>query len=741
MRHILVLCLLTISTLLEPAPLDANPIHNWSYCLGGPSMNTAYDVAVDESGNVVVVGTFAGTMNIGGQTLTSAGSSDIFLAKFDANGAHQWSQRFGATGVDAGMAVTVDGAGNVIITGYFRGPVSFGGEPLAGRAAEDIFVAKFDGSGLHQWSHWYGSTGNDQGQSIIADGSGNVILTGHYSGAINFGGGATPVFGGFDIFLLKLDAAGGYQWSKGVGSPTADVGYGVAVDASNRVFLTGSFNNTIDFGGGPLTSAGFTDVFVATYGEDGAHQWSTRLGGPSADTGQGIGTDANGSIIVTGAYNGALLVKYDSNGVQEWSQTFDGTSLVQGLDLVVSPAGTIAITGNLRGTADFGGGPITSAGDDDIFFAIFEATGAHLWSQGFGNTGDDWGYGCAFDPSSNLIAAGIFSASVDFGGGPLVSAGLSDVYLVKFDDHIADTTPPVITCPADVEVEQTVPEGTPDTHPTIAAFLAGASASDDMDPAPVITHDAPSVFPLGTTTVTFRATDATGNHAECTAAVTVLETTPPQLTVVLDKDVLWPPNHKLVTVCAEVTVSNIGDGEPTFWLVSITCNEPVDKRGTGHTADDIHGALFGTPDLCFELRAERSGNGDGRVYEIVYAASDGSGGTVYATVEVRVPHDMSGDAGEVAARPTALTSVHPNPFNPQTTLEYSLSAVERVQISIYDARGKLVIELVNKIMPAGDYRVTWNGIDRDGRGVGSGIYFVRMAAGSHVDTRKIVLVK
>jgi flagellar hook assembly protein FlgD len=85
--------------------------------------------------------------------------------------------------------------------------------------------------------------------------------------------------------------------------------------------------------------------------------------------------------------------------------------------------------------------------------------------------------------------------------------------------------------------------------------------------------------------------------------------------------------------------------------------------------------------------------------------------------------------------------VHPNPFNPQTTVEYSLSAVERVSINIYDARGKLVFELVNKIMPVGEHRVTWNGVDRDGRTVGSGIYFVKMAAGPHVDTHKIVLLK
>jgi hypothetical protein len=330
-----------------------------------------------------------------------------------------------------------------------------------------------------------------------------------------------------------------------------------------------------------------------------------------------------------------------------------------------------------------------------------------------------------------LIAAGIFSNSVDFGGGSLASAGVSDVYLVKFDDHVADTTPPTITCPAAIEVDQTGPGGTPATHPTIAAFLSAASASDDVDPAPIITDDAPAVFPLGVTPVVFRAMDASGNQSECTATVTVLDTTPPGIAVVMNKTVLWPPNHKFVTVCAEVTVSDNGSVAPTFTLVSITSNEPPLGLGEGNIAQDIRGAEIGTPDLCFDLRAERAGNGNGRIYEIVYAVSDGSGDPVYATAYVRVPHDNS----------TALTSVHPNPFNPQTTLVYALSADDRVQIAIYDVRGALVRRLVDQVMPAGEHRVSWNGADEAGRPVGSGVYFVKLAGVSGIDTRKIVMLK
>jgi hypothetical protein len=124
----------------------------------------------------------------------------------------------------------------------------------------------------------------------------------------------------------------------------------------------------------------------------------------------------------------------------------------------------------------------------------------------------------------------------------------------------------------------------------------------------------------------------------------VADTTPPVIVVDLDRTVLWPPNHKMVEVCATVTVTDNADPAPVFVLTSITSNEPDNDTGDGNTIDDIQGADFGTDDLCFGLRAERKGNGYGREYHIVYTATDFSGNTSTMTVAVRVPHDHSGMA-------------------------------------------------------------------------------------------------
>jgi hypothetical protein len=220
-----------------------------------------------------------------------------------------------------------------------------------------------------------------------------------------------------------------------------------------------------------------------------------------------------------------------------------------------------------------------------------------------------------------------------------VSDGLqSDTNQVSIT--VVDTTPPVITCPNDVVVECSSHCGTSKTDPQLTAFFAAASATDVCDASPTLTNDAPNCFADGTTTVTFTAKDDDNNTSQCTAKVKVQDTTPPVINVVLSRDVLWPPNHKLSTITANVTVTDICDPNPTFVLTSITSNEPDNGLGDGDTANDIQGTNLGTADTQFQLRSERAGTGTGRVYTITYTASDVSGNTAQSVTTVRVPHNQ-----------------------------------------------------------------------------------------------------
>ena len=195
---------------------------------------------------------------------------------------------------------------------------------------------------------------------------------------------------------------------------------------------------------------------------------------------------------------------------------------------------------------------------------------------------------------------------------------------------VKDNEPPILTnVPAPITVEQTALAGTSVTVPL-------PSATDNCATVTVVS-DAPPVFPLGTTTVTFTATDGSGNKATATTTVTVVDTTPPKInSVTATPDTLWPPNHKMVPVTVTVDVSDICDATPTCKIVSVASNEPVDDSGDGSTAPDWK--IVG--DLAVELRAERSGSRTGRVYTITVRCTDDSGNSSERSVTVTVAHDQ-----------------------------------------------------------------------------------------------------
>jgi len=141
----------------------------------------------------------------------------------------------------------------------------------------------------------------------------------------------------------------------------------------------------------------------------------------------------------------------------------------------------------------------------------------------------------------------------------------------------------------------------------------------------------------GVHTLEFYSVDLAGIAEDVQSAVVRIDKTAPTISVVLDKTVLSPPNHKMVPITATVTVNDDVSGVASFVLTSITSNEPDNGTGDGNTTNDIQDAEFGTPDTSFSLRAERSGNGNGRVYTITYTVPDFAGHTATATATVTVP--------------------------------------------------------------------------------------------------------
>ncbi len=447
-------CMVTMDrarTVTASFALSAEVLGAWGYGSTGRDWGSA--VATDAAGDVFVTGSFEGMVNFGGGLRTSAGFWDIFIAKYSGlDGRHLWSRIFGNTGLDSGAAVAVDAAGDVLFTGIFQDTVDFGGGPLASLAGTDIIVAKYSGAdGTYLWSRGFGSSTLSDGAAAMGVDvtSGDVVLTGSFRGPTDFGGGPVTA-GSYEVFVAKYAGGdGAYLWARHFGSATGSgIGEDVAVAADGDIVVTGQLTGTVDFGGGGLASAGFRDVFVLDLGgSDGRHLWSRRFGGAGYDNGTSVALDASGDAVVAGLFTGSVsfgdailagggtfLAKYSgTDGAHLWSERFDGAAGAVPLAprVSVDSLGDVVMAGPFSGTTDFGGGALMSAGLNDAFVGKFSgADGMHRWSRRFGGAGDDWASGVATDASGRIFVTDYFTAGADFGAGPLPNLGGQDVFLL-----------------------------------------------------------------------------------------------------------------------------------------------------------------------------------------------------------------------------------------------------------------------------------------------------------------------
>jgi hypothetical protein len=228
-------------------------------------------------------------------------------------------------------------------------------------------------------------------------------------------------------------------------------------------------------------------------------------------------------------------------------------------------------------------------------------------------------------PTVDFAGTGVFPIDL------VVSDG-EDMSMCMTQVTVQDTLPPSLTPPADVFAECAGPGGA-------AVDIGTPIVSDICDPMVTVGNDAPAIFPLGDTIVTWTATDDSGNVTQAMQTVTVADTTPPTLSLSLDPDSIWPPNHRLHHIEAAIEVDDVCDPDPSVVLDFVTSSEPDDGRGDGRTLGDVRGAITGTEDLEFRVRAERDGRGSGRTYTAQYTASDDSGNATSAQDTVEVAHD------------------------------------------------------------------------------------------------------
>ena len=231
-------------------------------------------ISTDGAGNSVVSGIFRGTATFDATTsLTSAGGTNAFAAKYDTDGNVLWARLVGGAVRSQAGGVAVDSRGGAFVSGWFQGTADFGGAQLTSVGVSDIFVTRYDASGNLVWAEQAGGAnatfGEATGRIAVDSVTGNVVVTGSFIGTADFGGTVLTGAGGQDIFVAAYDPDGTVMWARRAGSNlSSESGTSVALGNAGEVFATGVFTGTADFGDGSLVSAGDQDIFIATLGPD-----------------------------------------------------------------------------------------------------------------------------------------------------------------------------------------------------------------------------------------------------------------------------------------------------------------------------------------------------------------------------------------------------------------------------------------------------------------------------------------
>lgn len=386
----------------------------------------------------------------------------------------QWVNRIGGTGMDRSHATAFDNNGNMYITGIFTGTVDFdpglGTANLTAGGTRGAYLAKYSTSGDYIWAISIGGTGENSGNALSVDASGNVAIAGEFSGTTDFDPGAgttsrTASTGG-SMFLARYSAAGALQWVNTIGANSR--GSALSQDAAGNLYISGIFYGTADFDPGPGTTNRMdTDgnLYVAAYSSSGAYIWvknlAPNLGSLFVNT---LALDKTGNIYLSGEFTGStdfdpssatatmaaigyqdiFLMKLDKIGNFKWANHMGcPVNVNTGKAIAVDKWNNVTVTGMFYNTVDFDPGPgtanLASPGNYNIYLAQYDSLGKYKWAKNIGSTttsSANQGRSVVVDDDGNFYVAGNYAISADFDPGPgtaMLNAKLIDMFVAKYD--------------------------------------------------------------------------------------------------------------------------------------------------------------------------------------------------------------------------------------------------------------------------------------------------------------------
>ncbi|MCK5052304.1 MAG: SBBP repeat-containing protein [Candidatus Cloacimonetes bacterium] len=530
-----------------------------------------------------------------------------------------------------------------------------------------------------------------------------------------------------------------WQWATQAGGSGSDLGSAIAIDDDGNSYVTGYFMGSAAFGSYSLTTTGWYDIFVAKMDATGNWLWATKAGasGLYHDQGLGITIDDYGNSYVTGFFEGTAIfgsfslttsvnsdifvAKIDAIGNWLWATQAGGSGLYcdQGSGITIDDNGNSYVTGFFEGIATFGTTTLTSNGESDIFVAKMDADGNWLWSSKAGGNENDCGFGIAIDDDGNSYVTGFFEGTANFGSYSLTSSGSYEIFIAKMD--------------ANGNWLWSSKAGGNDWDESwgIAVDNDGNSyVTGEFNGT--ATFGSYSLFCIGWFDIFVAKMDANGNWLWATrASGGGLEY---GQAIAIDDD-------------GNSFVTGFFEGIATFGSTSLTSsgNEDIfvakmDVNGNWLWAMNAGGSEH---DGGLGIAIDDDGNSylTGFFHDTAtfgtYSLINSGGNNIFVA---KLGNDTSVE-NEII--PTKLElSNFPNPFNPSTTISFSIHEESNVELTIFNIKGQKTKTLANNEFTKGNHSIIWNGDDELSEPVSSGVYLYKLNVNGNTEAvKKCLLLK
>ncbi|MBN2413989.1 SBBP repeat-containing protein [candidate division KSB1 bacterium] len=715
---------------------------------------------VDDSGNVYITG------------YKHTGSyRDIITVKYDSLGDHQWTARYNgpANKYDEADAIIVDDEGNVYITG------NSGGERWGSSSYSDIITIKYNSSGTEQWANRYDGPSNslDDAYAILLDRDGNVYITGR---------SYQPDSNG-DYITIKYTNYGSIRWKKYYTGPgkNFDRSNAIALDRSGNIFITGySMDYDTDY-----------DIVTVMYNASGTEKWIDRYNGPgnSDDSPTDFMVDSSGNVYVTtssqysGNYN-STIVKYDHSGDVNWSAQYNGQLNYGAMPNAIAAdnQGNIYITGYSK-----------TGGERDNDFATlkYNSNGIEQWAAYYrGPDRFNFARAIAVDDLSNVYVTG-WSDGIgwDFATVKYNTFG-EEQWVARYNGPDNDWDEP-----CDIAVDKSG-----------NVYVTGASAGTSNYDFLTVKYDSSGIeqwtarynnsadksdYPVDLFIDEYGNVYVTGTSYYGNTGITTIKYNPEgveqwiayynspaekgdhasKMAVDQDGNVYvtgYSYNTDSSTDYVIVKYNSSGIEEwvnrydGTACLDDFANDIAIDKYGniyvTGYSKDTVTKNDFVTIKYDksgvekWTARYNGPGNGDDNAISVkvddvgnIYVL--GSSSSNDWNIVTLIKYSAEGDPVFIQEQTSLpkefrLDQNFPNPFNLSTVIPFSLPAKSEIELVIYNSLGKKIRSMFTGVLPSGDHKLKWDGIDDSGKTAASGIYFYHLKIDHKINlTGKMILIK